>query len=302
MSEFDHLGAVVAFVAAARAGSFTAAADQLGVDKSAVGKSVSRLEDRLGMQLFNRTTRKIALTADGEAYFATCANALDDILAVEALLTTSRHNLIGRLRIDMPVSFGRHVMLPLLLEIAKPYPKLRLTLTFSDFLIDPLSEGVDLIIRFGELRDSDGLIARKLATQRLVLCASPTYLRNHGTPASVDELRNHACIVGYRRGKPLSWWLAVDGQDVPVPPPATFELGDGDAIMEAAKAGFGLCQVPVSIVRRHLLDGSLVPILEEHATRGVEVHALWPQTSHLSPKIRHVVDRLVEFASAGRFG
>ena len=300
MSEFDHLGAVVAFVAAARAGSFTAAADELGVTKSAVGKSVSRLEDRLGMQLFNRTTRKIALTADGEAYFATCANALDDILAVEASLTTSRHNLTGRLRIDMPVSFGRHVMLPLLLEIAKPYPKLRLTLTFSDFLIDPVSEGVDLVIRFGELQDSDGLIARKLATQRLVLCASPAYLRDRGTPASVAELEKHACIVGYRRGRPLSWYLAVDGDEIPFQPPATFELGDGDAIMEAAKAGFGLCQAPMSIVRRHLDDGSLVPVLEEHATRGVEVHALWSQTSHLSPKIRHVVDRLVEFASAGK--
>lgn len=302
MSEFDHLGGVVAFVAAARAGSFTAAAAQLGVTKSAVGKSISRLEDRLGMQLFNRTTRKIGLTVDGEVYFATCANALDEILGVEAALTTRRQNLTGRLRIDLPVSFGRSVMLPLLLEIARPYPRLQLTMTFSDFVIDPIAEGVDLVIRFGDLENCDGLIARKLATYKLVTCASPAYLEDRGAPASPDDLKSHACIVGYRRGRPLSWWFRIDGEDRRIDAPPTFELGDGDAIVEAARAGFGLCQFPMPIVRTHIEKGDLIPVLEDYTKRAVDVHALWPQTSHLSPKIRHVVDRLVEFFATERLG
>lgn len=300
MSDFDHLGSVVMFVTAARAGSFTAAAEKLGVTKSAVGKSIARLEDRLGMQLFNRTTRRIALTDDGESYFATCANALDEILGVEAALTTSRHNLTGRLHIDMPVSFGRRIMLPVLLEIARPYPRLQLTMTFSDHVIDPIAEGVDLVIRFGPLENCDGLIARKLSTQRLVTCAAPQYLKSRGTPQTVQDLQQHSCIVRYQRGRPLSWWFEEDGSKQRVQPPPTFELGDGDAIVEAATSGFGICQFPLSIVRPQIERGELVPILETPSQCSVEVHALWPQTSHLSPKIRHVVDRLVEVAATGR--
>lgn len=209
MAEFDHLGHVVAFVAAAQGASFTAAADRLGVSKSAVGKSISRLEAHLGMQLFNRTTRKIALTVDGEAYYETCAYALQEIRAVEEALTINRQNLMGRLRIDLPVSFGRHVMMPLLLEIAKPFPKLQLTLTFSDTVIDPIGEGVDLVIRFGALEDCDGLIARKLSSQKLVFYASPLYLEERGVPHSFDDLQDHRCILAYRRGRPLGWSVQV---------------------------------------------------------------------------------------------
>ncbi|NTB87622.1 LysR family transcriptional regulator [Agrobacterium tumefaciens] len=300
LSEFDHLGGVAAFVTAARAGSFTAAAEKLGVTKSAVGKSIARLENRLGMQLFNRTTRKIALTVDGESYFETCSNALDEILGVEVALTTSRHNLTGRLHIDMPVSFGRRIMMPVLLEIARPYPRLQLTLTFSDHVVDPITEGIDLTIRFGELENCDGLIARKLSSQRLVTCASPTYVADKGMPQTIDDLKDHSCIVGHRRGRPLSWWMQVDDKRHRVQPSPSYEIGDGDAILDAAKAGLGICQFPISLVRPFLESGELVPVLEKFSQCCVEVHALWPQTSHLSPKIRHVVDRLVEVAGTGR--
>ncbi|MCY1325927.1 HTH-type transcriptional regulator DmlR [compost metagenome] len=299
MNEFDHLGSVAAFVTAARAGSFTAAAEKLGVSKSAIGKSIARLEDRLGMQLFNRTTRKMVLTDDGQAYFGICASSLDNILGVEAALTTSRHNLTGRLRIDMPVSFGRRIMLPILLEITRPYPRLQLTLTFTDHVVDPIAEGIDLVIRFGDLDDCDGLIARKLSSQRLVTCASPGYLEKHGTPQTVDDLGDHACIVGYRRGRPLTWWMDLYGAKRRFQPPATFEFGDGDAIIDAATGGFGICQFPLSLVRSQIQHGALVPVLERFSTCDVDIHAVWSRTSHLSPKIRHVVDRLVEIASTG---
>ncbi len=302
MSEFDHLSSVVAFVAAAKAGTFSAAAVKLGVSKSAVGKSIARLEDRLGMQLINRTTRRMALTPDGESYFATCAHALDEILGVEAALTTSRRNLTGRLHIDMPVSFGRQIMLPILLEIARPYPHLQLKLTFTDHVIDPIAEGIDLVIRFGDLTNSDGMIARKLSTQTLMTCAAPSYLKVRGEPETAEDLMNHSCIVGYRRGRPLSWQLMVNGEKYRFQPPPTYELGDGDAILQSAVAGFGICQLPSSIVGPHIESGELVQLLAEQSNCRVDVHALWPETSHLSPKIRHVVDRLVEVAAAGRLG
>jgi len=254
------------------------------------------------MQLLNRTTRSIALTEDGASYFDTCANALDEILGVEVALTTSRQNLTGRLRIDMPVAFGRKIMLPILFEIARPYPRLQLTLTFSDHVIDPIAEGIDLVVRFGDLENSDGLIARKLGTQRLVTCASPEYLGRHFAPQTVDDLRNHACIVGYRRGRPLRWWFQLDGKKHVVDPPPTYELGDGEAIVDAAKAGFGICQFPMSIMKQYIDSGELTPVLEDVSQATVDVHLLWPQTSHLSPKIRHVVDRLVEMSAAGRLG
>jgi DNA-binding transcriptional LysR family regulator len=176
----DPLSGVAVFVAAARARTFTDAADRLGLTKSAVGKSVARLEDRLGFKLFHRTTRLTRLTADGEAYLAACTAAIEEVSAAQAALSSKIQILSGRLHIDMPVAFGRRVLLPALIEITRPHPDLSLTLTFTDATSDLLRDDVDLAIRFGALRDSSDLVARHLVTQDRVICASPAYLRTHG--------------------------------------------------------------------------------------------------------------------------
>lgn len=199
----ESLRGITTFVTTARSSSFTEAAEQLGITKSAVGKSVARLEERLGTRLFHRSTRKLSLTSDGEAYLTSCLSALEILDSAENTLSRRQDNPAGTVRIDMPASFGRNLMMPVLLEVMNLYPALRLVLTFNDRLIDPVEEGVDLVLRLGELQSTDELIARRLSRQRLMLCASPAYVERHGQPFDVDALKKHCCIMGYRRGHRL---------------------------------------------------------------------------------------------------
>ena len=297
--ETDPLAGVAVFVAAARAGSFTRAGERLGMTKSAVGKSIARLEQRLGIKLFHRTTRMNKLTPDGQAFFATCAAAIDEIGATEAALTSSRQVLSGRLRIDMPVAFGRRVLLPILFEIVRPHPALTLSLSFDDATIDPLLDDVDLVIRFGALKDSSHLVARHLADQERVICAAPGYLQRHGVPSTLADLQDHHGIVGSAKGPPLHWVVREHGAVKRIAPPRTHHLSDGESMVDAAIAGLGICQMPASLVRHAVARGALVPLLSDLSTVPVEVHALWPRQAHLSPRVRYVVDRLVERAAKG---
>lgn len=294
------LSGVVIFVTAARAGSFTLAADRLGITKSAVGKSIAKLEDRLGCKVFHRSTRRLGLTVDGEAYFASCSQAVDEILAAEAFLTSNQKTPGGRLRIDLPAAYGRSVVLPVLLDILAAYPELKLTVTFSDSVVDLIEEGIDLSIRFGTLKDSSGLVARRLAVQKQIICAAPSYIEKYGYPKSLEELQQHRCIVNYRRGQRVSWTVLDEtGVLTRITPPGTHEVGDGDAIIAMAAAGQGICQMPGSLIRDHLNAGRLVPVLENYSQGDVAIHAVWPQTRHLQPKVRRVVDELVARAEKG---
>lgn len=301
MNPIESLNGIVTFVMAARASSFTQAAEKLGVSKSAVGKAVARLEERLGVKLFHRTTRRITLTADGEAFFTTCAAAVDEITAVESSLGADSKAPSGRIKIDMPVVFGRRIVLPLLLEIASEYPDLRLVLSFNDNLVDPIEEGVDLMIRFGELKDPAGVIARQLLTQRWAICASPDYLRQHGTPTSLDEVASHRCIVGLRQGQPLAWHISQNGSASRFAPPATHQISDGEAMIDAALAGLGLCQMPYSLLRKHVEGGRLLTLLDAYTDKDVPVYLIWPTGLRLRPKARYLIDILLEMAKAGRF-
>lgn len=301
MAHAEQFTGIAIFVAAARAGSFTGAAERLGITKSAVGKSIARLEQRLAIRLFHRTTRKIALTVDGAAYFASCAAALDGIAEAEQALLSGHQTPSGRLRIDMPAAFGRGVVLPILSELAQCYPQLMLTLTFTDNLVDPIEEGIDLLIRFGEIKDSSGLVAKLLSSQRQWMCASPQYLtRKGGAPQSIDDLNRHDCIVGYRRNSAMKW-SAVDanGQPCRFVPPATYEVGDGDAVLAMALAGCGICQLPSFMVRQPLQEGTLVSVLDDVSTSHIDIYAVWPQTRHLLPKLRCVIDALALKAEQG---
>ncbi|EJL91862.1 LysR substrate-binding domain-containing protein, partial [Pantoea sp. GM01] len=246
MRKTDHLGGITAFVTTAQLGSFTAAAERLGLTKSAVGKSVSRLEDRLGLKLFQRSTRRLSLTPDGERFLNSCQNAIDILEQAEAELTSHICQPAGRLRVDLPAAFGRQRILPVLLQITRNYPELALTVTFSERFVDLIEEGIDLVIRIGELADSSGLVARRLTTQKLVICASPDYLLYHGTPVTADALSEHQCVVGFRRNQPISWLLKdMEGEITRFIPPATHEFADGDAMLTATLAGCGLSQLPI---------------------------------------------------------
>lgn len=300
MEDQDPFAGVALFVAAARAGSFTKAGEKLGLTKSAVGKAIARLEERLGFKLFHRTTRLSRLTADGEAYLTACVAAMNEVTAAQTALSSNNQVLSGRLHIDMPVAFGRRVMLPVLMDIARPHPDIHFTLTFTDATSDLLRDDVDLAIRFGALSDSSHLVARLLVVQQRVICASPGYLRERGTPKTLADVSGHRCVVGTPNGPPLAWFVREGHAETKFTPPATHQLSDGEAMVGAAVAGMGLVQLPLSLVREQLATGRLQEVLSERAGKGVEVHAVWPHRGQLSPRLRYVVDKLIESAAQGR--
>ena len=300
MRTADNLGGITAFVTTAQLGSFTAAAERLGLTKSAVGKSVGRLEMRLGLKLFHRSTRRLSLTPDGEMFLARCQQAIDILAQAEAELTSHVVQPAGRLRVDLPSAFGRQRILPILLPIASQYPALTVTVTFSERFVDLIEEGIDLVVRIGELADSSGLVARRLTTQKLVVCAAPAYLQHKSEPKILDEISEHQCVVGFRRHQPISWLFKTKGQTVRITPPATYEFADGDAMLAATLAGCGLSQLPRWLVGEYLQRGELVEVLAEYAGGEMPISAVWPKARQPLPKIRYVVDALIRAAEEGR--
>ncbi|MBM6550056.1 LysR family transcriptional regulator [Marinomonas ostreistagni] len=299
MRKTDHFGSITAFVTTAQIGSFTGAAERLGLTKSAIGKSVARLEERLGLTLFHRTTRSLSLTPDGERYLASCQNALEILEHAEQELTSHIAKPAGRLRVDLPAAFGRQKILPILLEITQQYPELELTLSFSERFVDLIEEGIDLVVRIGELEDSSTLIARRLTTQKLVVVASPNYLAQHGTPKTPSDLTQHKTVVGFRRNQPVSWLLQNDeGRIAKFTPPATHEFADGDAMLVAVLNDAGVSQLPYWLVRDYVDAGKLVTILEDFAGGEMPINAVWPKGRQQVPKIRYVIDELVSAAQA----
>lgn len=298
----DHWGWIGTFVAAARARSFSEAALHLGVSRSAVGKSIALLENRLGVTLFHRTTRKVSLTADGEAYYQACIAAVDEISSVEQTFAQGQLAPQGTLRIDMPVNFGRRCMLPLLSDMALNNPGLGLSLSFTDHEVDPIEEGIDLVVRFGELKDTSELVARLLTRQRRVICASPDYLARYGTPECLDDLSRHHCLVMLRRGQPLPWVVLRGTQEESWLPNYRHAMSEGEALVDAVALGLGICQFPKILLQEKLQAGQLVEVLQPWSQTQVDVHLVWPRAIQLRPKVRFVVDHLLALAAQGVFG
>ncbi|HEV7291579.1 MAG TPA: LysR family transcriptional regulator [Devosia sp.] len=288
---------VEVFINTVKTGSFTAAAAHLGITKSAVAKAVTQLEGRLGVKLLHRTTRQLSLTPEGAAFFEQAEASLDQLRAAEDAARSKASTVRGVLRVDMPAAFGRRVAMPILLDILKNHPDLRLAASFSDRIIDPVEEGVDLCLRFGELPERSDIVARRLGSQRLVLCASPNYLTAAGTPSDIEDIRNHSCILG----RPVSWRIVDDqGRPESIDPPSTHLVSDGEAVIAMALAGFGLCQMPQLLVQALIDSGELTVVLPDRCRVESSLHALWPATRRLLPKVRVVVDELVRRAEAGR--
>jgi DNA-binding transcriptional LysR family regulator len=198
----DPLAGIAAFVQAAQGASFAVAARQLGLTRSAVGKAIARLEERLGVQLFHRTTRSLALTEEGTLFYERCAGALAEIRGAEQIFDTGRSEPVGRLRISVPVLLGRHCVAPLLVPLAKQHAQLAIDVTFTDRPVDLLEDGYDLVVRTGALANEADLKARRLGVQTMVLCAAPAYLLTRGAPACLDDLAAHDTLA-YARASVL---------------------------------------------------------------------------------------------------
>ena len=265
----DMLNGIPEFVEAVEAGGFSAAAARMNLSRSAIGKTIARLERRLNVRLFHRTTRMQNLTDEGQAFYERCRRALDEIQSGEAMLESGKREVTGRLRISMPVLFGRCCAAPQLLELARIHPKLELDLSFSDRVVDLFDEGFDLAIRNGVLRDEAGLAARKLTSTRMILCASPDYLASRGTPRTVADLGNHDLIAYARSGEVKKWtFLQEDGSAVEHLAATRLRFDDLEVLAAAASSGMGITWLPCWLVRQYLSAGTLVPAMRNISSRA----------------------------------
>lgn len=291
----DQLDGVFVFVETVKAGSFARAAERLSVTRSAVGKAITRVEERLRVRLFHRSTRSLTLTEDGRLYYESCQRAIDELAAAESLLESGRKDVTGRLRVTMPVLFGRHCVAPVLLAWAADHPGLELELNLSDRPVDLIADGFDLAIRNGALKADGALRARHLLTQRKVLCASPAYLARRSAPTSLADLDAHDHLL-YRRGDFVHPIQFEDEQRriLEIAPRGRLRMDDLSAMVDAAIAGMGLAWVPDWLVHQPLAEGRLVRLLADYRAAPLETSAVWAANQAMPLRLRMAVDLLVE--------
>ncbi|MBD2796369.1 LysR family transcriptional regulator [Xenorhabdus sp. 18] len=295
MTSSDPFRYTVIFLHVVEAGSFTLAAERLNMSKSGVAKSISRLETRLGVRLFNRTTRRLSLTDEGHAYSKGCSRALAELENAQLEVSTRKIAPSGKLRVNMPVVFGKRWVLPILLNIVDKYPELELDVSLTDRQINLIDDGVDLVIRIGQLNESATLVARPLGMQKSVVCASPQYLKKLGYPRVINDLMKHQCIT-FGSGGGIHPWYFLDekGNSQAIQVRGHISSNHSEAILDAALHGHGIALLSDWLVSKHLQHGQLVRLLPEVQTQGFPIHAVWPQNKHLSPKVRVVIDALAD--------
>ncbi|HET8696265.1 MAG TPA: LysR family transcriptional regulator [Gammaproteobacteria bacterium] len=284
---------LLAFAETAKRGNFATAARELGCTPSTLAKAVARLEKQLGVRLFYRTTRQVTLTDDGERLFGRSQRVLAELeeLRLEASGATAEPT--GTLRIDMPVSFGRAVMLPLLAELARRHPRLHLDVRLSDVYVDIVKEGIDVAIRTGALRDST-LVARPFGSQTLLLCAAPSYLAAAGTPKSLEELRRHTAVL-FRvpsTGRDRPWQLRSGTRNVELLPGSRMRIDEGDGLVAAAALGLGISQQPHYMVTERLARGELVEVMPELRPPPMPISAVMTGARLMPARVRALLDFL----------
>jgi len=292
----QRLQGIEEFVAAVEAGSFALAAQRLHVTRSAVAKSIARLEARLDTRLFLRTTRSQSLTEEGHGYYERCRRALAELDAAEALTDVARSTAAGLVRLSMPAMLGRLKIGPLLLALARRHPELSLELGFSDRRVDLVEEGLDLAIRSGELPDTSDLVARPVGVQWMALCAAPAYLAERGHPRGVEALQAPHEAVLYARDGQVSTWRFHDaeGRLVDVSLPSRLRCDSAEVLLEAAIGGMGLARLPAWLAADALAAGTLVRVFEEPKPFGFELNVIRARSRYLPFKTRVVIDWLAE--------
>lgn len=282
----DVFHSMQVFVSVIETGSFTKAAQALHLHRPAVSKTIQLLEQQLGGRLLNRTTRQVNLTPEGEAFYERCKSLLADVSETMSSLGNRPARLIGKLRVDMPVSLAKLLIIPSLMDFQSLYPGIELTIGASDKPIDMLSEGVDCVVRMGELEDSS-LIASSIGYLPMLTCAAPSYIERYGTPHSLADLGTHRA-VNYFSGnnpRPIEWVFNVDRQVKAMRLESGIRVNDTEAFVASALAGFGLLQGLEISVRSHLQDGSLVPVLSDYDVPAKRVSILYPHRELLPPKV-----------------
>ncbi|AWB22278.1 LysR family transcriptional regulator [Methylobacterium currus] len=295
----DRLTGLIAFARAASLGSYTAAARSLGLTPSAVSKSVQRLEGRLGLSLFTRTTRSLTLTPEGRDLHERALRLLREAEAIEQAAVAARSEPAGTLKVTAPLPVGLHLLAPALPRFRARHPRLTIDLRLGDRMTDLIEEGIDVAIRVGDLSDSR-LISRRLAPHRVCAFAAPAYLERRGVPRHPDDLVHHDC-VNFRfqsTGQALRWPFRVGGRTIELTPDAGIVTDFSDAVAAVLVAGGGIGISPTYIAAPHVAQGVLVPVLKNFSVERSAFTALWPESRRGSPNVKAFLAFLDEiFAS-----
>jgi DNA-binding transcriptional LysR family regulator len=289
----DRFESIRSFVVVAQRLSFVEAADTLRVDPSTLSRRIQRLEETLGVRLFNRNTRRVVLTEAGAIYFERCLDILARLDEADATISSLSGEPRGLLHVTLPVTFGQRHIAPALPEFLTLYPQISLDISFSDRFIDVLEENVDVAIRIGKLRDSQ-LVARRLAPNRRVLCASPDYLNHYGYPKKPKDLEKHNCLIFSLLATGDAWHLSSGDKQVVVPIKSRFRSDNAEALYQAALNGCGIALLATFIVGEDLKCGRLLTILDEWTTPETDIFAVFAPGRYIPSKIQAFVDFLVK--------
>ncbi len=290
----ETLTDIAVFVQVVDSGSFTAAAERLGMSKSVVSKYVTRLEDHLGARLLNRTTRRLSLTEIGRTFYEHSQSGLREIEEAEAEVSRLQGAPRGTLRLNAPMSFGILHIAPAIPDFIARYPELSVEMNLDDRQIDLVEEGFDLGIRIAELPDSS-LVARRLAPCKHVVCGAPGYFRRHGIPRNPEELRNHNAITFKYQSSAREWhFISPAGTAVRIPVTGSIQMNNSLALRETLVREAGVSMIPTFIVGADIKEGTLRAVLTDHKTLELSIYAIYPQHRHLSPKVRAFVDFIAD--------
>ena len=287
----DTLHPISVFVRVAEAKSFTAAAKRLGMSPSAASKSLTRLEQRLGVRLLHRTTRNVSLTEDGGTFFERCRLILGELEDAETAVTRQQSQPRGRLRVVMPAGFGRAVLVPVLTKFADIHGGLTVDVEFSSRAVDLAEEGIDVLVRIGQLADGR-LVARKLCDMRYITVASPDYLARHGEPLTPDDLTRHRCLghhIPYTN-RYRDWKFVSDGEVVSKAASGNLNMNDGAALVDAAMEGAGIAAVATFLAADAVRSGRLQIVLRDYVPAGPSVWIAYLERRHLPRRIAAFVD------------
>ncbi|MBY5640686.1 LysR family transcriptional regulator [Rhizobium leguminosarum] len=295
-----NLNDILIFMAVVDAGSFIAGGQAVGLSRSAAGKAVIRLEDRLGVRLLNRTTRTLSLTEEGRMFYERGLRILVSVDEAEASVAGQDSTPRGVLRLTVDDAFGRLVVLPLLEKYLRAWPDIQVEVSFTDRLADIVEEGFDLAIRVGATATDTRLVSRVIATYKARLCASPSYLAGRGEPRDVDDLAVHDCLISAGRNQRQGWrfrgeggsWIKAQGR-------SRLRLDSGEAIRDAALAGLGIALLPDFLVTDDLAAGRLRQILADFETDDAKIVTLYPDKRLLEPRVRRFIDLIVEELGRG---
>ena len=290
-----NLNEILIFMAVVDEGSFIAGGQAMGLTRSAAGKAVSRLEDRLGVRLLNRSTRALGLTDEGRVFYDRGLQVLAAVDDAEASVAASSGTPRGLLRLTVPDAFGRLVVLPLLQKYLATWPDVQVEVSFTDRPADIVEDGFDLAVRVGEANPDTRLVSRVVAKYKAVLCAAPSYLAGRGEPMSIDEISAHDCLIFSSRNRRQSWrFLDGNGDWVKAQGASRLRVDSGEALRDAAVAGLGIAFLPDFLVAGDLAAGRLRQVLPGLQSEDVKVVTIYPTRRLLEPRVRRFIDLMVE--------